>query len=62
MAAGKVSTHAIAMLRTVANCSPDPFAAMVPAMPEESTWVVDTGACIDALRHARCSKSVIERR
>ena len=44
MAAGRVSTHAIAMLRTVANCSPDPFAAMVPAMPEESTWVVDTGS------------------
>jgi len=28
MATGSVSTHAIAMLRTVAHCSPDPLAAV----------------------------------
>ena len=27
----------------VFHCSPEPFAAMVPATPEDSTWVVDTG-------------------
>ena len=43
-AAGKVSTHAIAMPRTVLHCRPAPLAAMVPATPDESTWVVDTGA------------------
>src|SRR5271165_1357887 len=43
IAAGNVSTQAIAMLRTVANCSPEPFAAMVPAIPDDSTWVVETG-------------------
>ena len=43
MAAGNVKTHASAILRRVTNCEPDPFAAMVPATPEESTWVVDTG-------------------
>ena len=43
IAAGKVSTQASAMLRIVDHCSPDPLAAMVPAMPEESTWVVETG-------------------
>jgi len=32
------------MLRIVDHCSPDPLAAMVPAMPEDSTWVVDTGS------------------
>ena len=31
------------MLRMVDHCSPEPFAAMVPATPEESTWVVLTG-------------------
>jgi hypothetical protein len=30
-------------LRTVESCNPDPFAAMVPAIPEESTCVVETG-------------------
>jgi len=44
MAAGSVSTHAMAILRMVASCRPDPFAAMVPATPEESTWVVETGS------------------
>ena len=32
------------MLRNVDICSPEPFAAMVPAMPDESTCVVDTGS------------------
>jgi hypothetical protein len=43
MADGTVSTQASAMLRTVASCSPDPLADIVPAMPDESTCVVDTG-------------------
>ena len=33
MAAGRVVTHARAMLRTVDHCRPEPFAAMVPATP-----------------------------
>ena len=44
MAAGSVSTQASAILRTVESCSPEPFAAMVPAMPDDSTWVVETGS------------------
>ena len=43
IAAGKVNTHAMAMLRIVDHCSPDPLADMVPAMPDESTCVVETG-------------------
>ena len=43
MAAGSVSTQAIARLRIVASCKPEPLAAMVPATPEESTCVVETG-------------------
>ena len=43
MAAGNVNTQAMAILRTVESCNPEPFAAMVPAMPEERTWVVETG-------------------
>ena len=43
IAIGSVSTQAIAMLRMVDHCNPDPFAAIVPAIPDESTWVVDTG-------------------
>ena len=43
IAAGKVRIQASAMLRIVDHCSPDPLAAMVPAMPEDSTWVVETG-------------------
>src|SRR5579875_2476726 len=42
-AAGSVKTQASAMLRIVANCRPLPLAAMVPATPEDSTCVVDTG-------------------
>ena len=33
IAAGRVSTHAMAMLRIVDHCSPLPLAAIVPAMP-----------------------------
>ena len=40
IAAGRVRTHAKMMLRTVAHCNPEPFAAMVPAIPEDSTCVV----------------------
>ncbi len=43
MATGNVRTQAIAMLRIVDHCSPDPLAVMVPAMPDERTCVVDTG-------------------
>jgi hypothetical protein len=43
MAAGRVSTQASAILRTVESCNPEPFAAMVPAIPEDSTCVVETG-------------------
>ena len=43
IAIGNVSTHAMSRLRTVAICSPDPFAAIVPATPDDSTWVVETG-------------------
>jgi len=44
IAIGKVITQAIAMLRTVDHCKPDPLAAMVPAIPDDSTWVVETGS------------------
>jgi hypothetical protein len=44
IAAGKVSTQAKAILRTVESCTPAPFAAMVPTMPEDKTWVVETGS------------------
>ena len=43
MAAGSVSTQAISRLRIVAICRPEPLAAMVPATPDDSTWVVETG-------------------
>src|SRR5215475_7834116 len=43
MAAGSVSTQAISRLRTVAHCSPEPLAAIVPATPDDNTWVVETG-------------------
>jgi hypothetical protein len=42
-AAGKVKTQAAAILRMVDHCSPLLLANMVPATPEESTWVVLTG-------------------
>src|SRR5262249_31353794 len=44
MAAGSVSTHAINRLRTVAHCSPEPLAAIVPATPDDNTCVVETGS------------------
>ena len=44
IAAGSVSTHAMSRLRTVDICSPDRFAAIVPATPDDSTCVVDTGS------------------
>ena len=43
IATGRVSTQAISRLRSVAICRPEPLAAMVPATPDDSTWVVDTG-------------------
>src|ERR1700739_2309455 len=42
-ATGNVNTHAAAMLRSVDICRPLRLAAMVPATPELSTWVVLTG-------------------
>src|SRR5260370_9059582 len=42
IAAGRVSTQARAMLRIVDHCSPHPLAAMVPAMPENTTSVHET--------------------
>src|SRR5215469_18858554 len=44
IAAGKVRIHAIPKLRTVLHCRPERFAAMVPATPDDSTWVVLTGS------------------
>jgi hypothetical protein len=41
--AGSVSTQAISKLRSVAICKPDLFAHMVPATPDDKTWVVLTG-------------------
>ena len=43
MVAGRVSTQASRMVRTVPPCRPLLFATMVPATPYDSTWVVDTG-------------------
>jgi hypothetical protein len=42
IAAGKASTHASARLHTVDYRIRSVLAAMVPAMPEERTWVVLT--------------------
>src|ERR1035441_7924739 len=42
-AAGNVNTQAAAILRIVDICKPLLFAIIVPATPELSTWVVDTG-------------------
>ena len=41
---GRVNTQAINRLRTVAHCSPDLFAIIVPATPDYKTWVVLTGS------------------
>ena len=43
IAAGSVSTQASAMLRSVDHWMPEPLAAIVPATPDDSTWVVETG-------------------
>ena len=43
IAAGSVSIQTSAILRTVESCNPEPLAAMVAAMPEDNTWVVETG-------------------
>ncbi|CAB3778041.1 hypothetical protein LMG28614_00525 [Paraburkholderia ultramafica] len=40
---GSVSTHARIRLRTVPHCRPEPLAAIVPATPDDSTCVVETG-------------------
>ena len=31
------------MLRSVDHCMPEPLASIVPATPDDSTWVVETG-------------------
>ena len=41
--AGRVRIQAIRMVFTVPPCRPLLFATMVPATPEDSTWVVETG-------------------
>src|SRR5258707_1819384 len=40
---GIVSTQAKRIFRRVAICRPDRLAAIVPAIPQERTWVVLTG-------------------
>ena len=40
---GSVSIRAISRLRIADICNPGPFAAIVPATPENGTCVVDTG-------------------
>ncbi len=40
---GRVSTQAMRMLRIVLPCRPLRLATMVPATPEDSTCVVETG-------------------
>ena len=43
IATGKVKSQARAKLRIVLACIPEPFATIVPATPEDKTWVVETG-------------------
>ena len=43
MAAGKVDTHANNKLIKVCFWIPDLLAAIVPATPDDKTWVVETG-------------------
>ncbi|MNF17940.1 hypothetical protein D3C80_2217420 [compost metagenome] len=43
MEAGRVRTQASRMVLTVPPCRPVLFATMVPATPEDNTWVVETG-------------------
>gem|GEM_PF-4260931 len=42
-AVGSVRNQARAMLRMVRYCRPLPLAVIAPAMPELTTWVVETG-------------------
>ena len=44
IAAGRVNTQAFAILRTVESCNPEPLAAIVPAIPDDKTCVVETGS------------------
>ena len=44
IATGRVSSHASAMLRMVPPLTPERCASIVPAMPDDSTWVVETGS------------------
>lgn len=44
MDAGGVSTQASTRLRKVFHWRPEPFAAIVPATPDVSMCVVDTGS------------------
>src|SRR5689334_17062399 len=41
--AGRVNTQASRMVLTVPPCRPLLLATIVPATPEDSTWVVETG-------------------
>ena len=43
MAQGSVKIQASAILRSVANWMPEPLASIVPATPDDRTWVVETG-------------------
>ncbi|WP_164580946.1 hypothetical protein [Rhizobium leguminosarum] len=58
--AGSVSTQAISMLRTADHCRPEPFAAMVPATPDEGRCVTIPAAQDDRLgsdkTHGRVNK------
>ena len=38
-----MTTHAISRLRTVSHYHLERFATIVPAIPDDSTWVVLTG-------------------
>jgi hypothetical protein len=43
IAAGGVDIRPSAMLRRVDHCMPEPLAIIVPATPDESICVIDTG-------------------
>ena len=49
MVTGRVSTQAIRIFRIVLGWSPDLLAAIVPAIPDERIWVVETGAASTAV-------------
>ena len=50
MAAGNVSTHAMAMLRTVAHCSPDPLAVALRKQRRRERLVAATLSSLRQLR------------